>query len=125
MNTPEQVVQRQLDAYNARDVDAWLATYHPDAEHYELHGGRIARGRSELKQRIQIRFSEPDLHARLLSRTVMGTIVVDHELITRNFPEGRGHVEMICIYEVAFEVIVRATFALGEPMPEASTREHD
>lgn len=125
MNTPEQVVQRQLDAYNARDVDAWLATYHPDAEHYELHGGRIARGRSELKQRIQIRFSEPDLHALLLSRTVMGTIVVDHELITRNFPEGRGHVEMICIYEVAFEVIVRATFALGEPMPEASTREHD
>ena len=125
MNTPEQVVQRQLDAYNARDVDAWLATYHPDAEHYELHGGRIARGRSELKQRIQIRFSEPDLHARLLSRTVMGAIVVDHELITRNFPEGRGHIEMICIYEVAFEVIVRATFALGEPMPEASARDHD
>lgn len=123
MTTPEQVVQRQLDAYNARDVNAWLASYHPDAEHYELHGGRIARGRSELKQRIEIRFAEPDLHARLISRTVMGAIVVDHEHITRNFPEGRGHVEMICIYEVAADVILRATFALGEPTLEASARE--
>lgn len=125
MTTPEQVVQRQLDAYNARDVNAWLTSYHPDAEHYELHGGRLARGRSDLKQRIQNRFSEPDLHARLLNRTVMGAIVVDHERITRNFPEGRGHVEMICIYEVEAEVIVRATFAVGEPLPEARALEYD
>jgi putative hydrolase of HD superfamily len=125
MITPEQVVQRQLDAYNARDVDAWLASYHPDAEHYELHGGRIARGRSELEQRIQIRFSRTGPACPVTQPDRHGAIVVDHELITRNFPEGRGHVEMICIYEVAFEVIVRATFALGEPMPEASAREHD
>ena len=115
MTIPEQVIQRQLDAYNAKDVDAWLASYHPDAEHFELHGGRIARGHAELRQRIQVRFSEPDLHAHLLRRSVMGHIVVDHERITRNFPEGRGHVEMMCIYEVADELIVKATFVLGKP----------
>ena len=118
MTTPEQVVQRQLDAYNAKDLRAWLASYHPNAEHFELHGALFARGHSELQQRIQVRFSEPDLHAQLLSRSVMGNIVVDHERITRNFPEGRGRVEMICIYEVAAGVIVKATFALGKPTLE-------
>lgn len=115
MTKPEQVVQRQLDAYNAKDVRAWLAAYHPDAKHFELHGARLACGHAELQQRIEARFAEPDLHAHLISRSVMGNIVVDHERITRNFPDGRGHVEMICIYEVAGEVIVKATFALGKP----------
>ena len=30
------VVQRQLDAYNARDVDALLATYADDAQTFEI-----------------------------------------------------------------------------------------
>ena len=122
MSTPEQVVQQQLDAYNAKDVAAWLATYHPEAEQFALHGERLARGHAEMLARIQIRFAEPDLHAQLLSRTVMGNVVVDHERITRNFPEGRGHVEMLCIYEVAGGVIAKATFALGIPTLASSSK---
>ena len=29
--SPEVVIQRQLDAYNAKNLDAWLGTYAPDA----------------------------------------------------------------------------------------------
>ena len=29
------LVQRQLDAYNQRDLDAWLKTYAPDAQQFE------------------------------------------------------------------------------------------
>ncbi|MFC7419705.1 hypothetical protein ACFQNF_07405 [Iodobacter arcticus] len=54
-----------------------------------------------MRSKILIRFSEPDLRAELLQRTVMGPIVVDYERITRNFPEGKGTVEMLCVYEVA------------------------
>ncbi len=108
------MVQRQQEAYNRKDVDAWLATYAPDAEQHVLHGERLARGQDELRQRILVRFAEPDLHARLVSRTVMGALVVDLEEITRNFPEGRGTVEMLCIYEVAQGRIVRASFATGQ-----------
>ncbi|WP_109126642.1 nuclear transport factor 2 family protein [Dyella sp. C11] len=111
---PAAVVQRQQEAYNRKDVDAWLATYAPDAEQHVLHGERLARGQDELRQRILVRFAEPDLHARLVSRTVMGALVVDLEEITRNFPEGRGTVEMLCIYEVAQGRIVRASFATGQ-----------
>jgi len=39
----EQIVQQQLDAYNRRDIDAWLATYAADAEQYLLHGASFAR----------------------------------------------------------------------------------
>ena len=113
MSTPRAVIQRQLDAYNAKDIDAWLATYSADAEQFELHGARLASGHAEMRERMAVRFSEPDLHAELLSRQVMGGVVVDHERITRTFPEGKGTVEMLCVYEVANGVITRASFALG------------
>lgn len=112
--SPLAVVQAQLDAYNAKDIDALLATYAPDAQQYVLHGERLAHGHEELRPRFLARFAEPDLHARLLSRTVMGSVVVDFELITRNFPEGVGTLEMLCVYEVASGRIQRASFATDE-----------
>ncbi len=110
---PLAVVQAQLDAYNAKDIDALLATYAPDAEQYVLHGERLAQGHAQMRERFLARFAEPDLHARLLSRTVVGAMVVDSELITRNFPEGLGTVEMLCVYEVVDGRIQRASFATG------------
>lgn len=78
------------------------------------HGERIAQGHEQLRARYQVRFSEPDLHARLLSRTVLGSFVIDSEIITRNFPEGVGTLEMLCVYEVVDGRIRRASFAPGE-----------
>jgi putative hydrolase of HD superfamily len=57
---------------------------------------------------------EPDLHARLLGRTVMGNLVIDHEIVTRNFPEGLGTIEMIAMYEVSGDRIGRGWFKFGE-----------
>lgn len=111
--SPAAVVQRQLDAYNARDIEAFLAAYAPDAQQFELHGGLLCEGRAQLRERMAARFAEPDLHAELLSRTVMGRIVSDHERVRRNFPEGAGTVEMLCLYEVEDGLIRRATFGIG------------
>ena len=107
-------MQQQLDAYNAKDIEALINTYASDAEQYTLHGERLAQGHEQLRARFLARFAEPDLHARLLSRVVMGNIVVDYELITRNFPEGTGTVEMLCVYEVLNGRIRKASFAIGE-----------
>lgn len=115
--SPQAVVQTQLDAYNAKDIDALLATYAPDAEQYSLHGERLAQGHAQMRERFLARFAEPDLHARLLSRTVLGSTVVDAELITRNFPKGPGTIEMLCIYEVVEGRIRRASFAMGQKRP--------
>lgn len=113
------VIQAQLDAYNAKNIDALLATYAPDAEQFTLHGERLANGHDDMRARFLMRFAEPDLHARLLSRTVMGNVVVDFELITRNFPEGRGTLEMLCVYEVVAGRIRKASFATGEKKLDA------
>ncbi len=108
------IVQAQLDAYNAKDVEALLQTYAPDAEQFTLHGALLAQGHTELRARFLTRFSEPDLYAKLVSRTVVGNVVTDTELITRNFPEGLGTLEMLCVYEVINGRIQRASFAVGE-----------
>lgn len=112
--TPEQLIQQQLEAYNSKDISAWLACYHPDAVQLDFHGTVLARGHDEMQLRISQRFSEADLHAQLLKRIVMGEWVIDHELIQRNFPEGRGQVELLCSYQVKQGLIVKALFQFGE-----------
>ena len=44
----------------------------------------------------------------------MGSVVIDYELITRNFPEGRGTIEMLGVYEILNGRIQKASFAIGE-----------
>ncbi|WP_395705654.1 nuclear transport factor 2 family protein [Casimicrobium huifangae] len=111
---PAAVVQRQLDAYNARDIDALMATYAEDVEHYEFPSTLVAKGANDVRARLAVRLQESDLHARLLGRTVMGNLVIDHEIVTRDFPEGLGTIEMIAMYEVTGNRISRGWFKFGE-----------
>jgi hypothetical protein len=122
IKTPLSVVQAQLDAYNAKDVDALLNTYAPDAEQYTLHGELLAKGREQMRTRFLVRFEEPNLHAKLVSRIVVGSVVIDAELITRDFPEGLGTLEMLCIYQVLDGRIQKASFAFGEKTLHAPTQ---
>ncbi|WP_461602651.1 nuclear transport factor 2 family protein [Aeromonas rivipollensis] len=108
----EQIVQTQLDAYNSKDVAAWLATYADDAAQYSLEGEIIARDKAQMAANMVSRFAEPDLHATLLSRHSYDNVVIDHERVTRNFPEGPGTIEMLCIYLIEQGLIARASFKL-------------
>jgi hypothetical protein len=109
----EAVVQRQLDAYNARNLDALLAIYADDARMYEHPATLLAEGSTALRERFAARFQEPNLHAKLLKRMVMGNYVVDHERVTRTFPEGPGSVEMVMTYEVRDGKIIKAWAIVG------------
>ncbi len=110
---PAPLVQRQLDAYNARDLDALLATYAEDAQQFEHPSKLLASGHAQMRERFALRFNEPNLHAQLLNRIVMGNTVIDHELITRTFPEGPGTLEIVAIYEVQDGKITKAWFISG------------
>ncbi len=115
------LVQRQLDAYNDKNIDGWLSTYAKDAKQFSLHGECLATGHEEMRQRIAVRFEEPDLKARLVSRIAMGNIVVDHEVVTRNFPQGKGEMEMLCVYEIESGLIKTASFSFGQPKISGSS----
>lgn len=110
----EDVVKAQLEAYNSRDLEAWLATYSEDAEQFLLHAGSLAKGRDAIRKRMEDRFKDARLHAELIHRITVENVVVDHELVTRTFPDGPGTVEMVCIYEVQAGKIAKATFAIGQ-----------
>src|SRR5215212_1325901 len=97
--SPEAVVRRQLEAFNARDVQALMAIYAEDAQQFEYPDTLLASGAAQLRARFEVRFQEPNLHARLIHRTVVGHVVMDHEEVTRTFPEGVGTLEVVAIYE--------------------------
>ena len=110
---PASVVQRQLDAYNAHDIGALLATYAEDARHFQHPATLLAAGHTELGARFAARFAEPGVHATLLHRAVVGDFVVDHERVARTFPEGKGHIDLVCTYEVRNGKIVDAWILAG------------
>jgi len=74
----------------------------------------LASGASALRERFATRFQEANLHAALLSRILMGQIVVDYEEVTRTFPEGTGKIRLIMIYEVQSGRIARAWSIAGQ-----------
>ena len=113
----EDVVRRQLDAYNAHDIDAFMAVWADDAQYFQFPSTLLASGAAEIRARHIERFKEPNLFGHLIGRVASGNLVVDHESVTRTFPDGPGKVEVIAIYEVDNGKIARAWFRMGEPVP--------
>ena len=108
-------VQKQLEAYNARDIAAFMAWWSDDAQYYEFPNRLLASGAAAIRDRHIDRFKEPTLFGKLIKRIAVGNLVVDQETVTRSFPEGRGEVDVIAIYEVDGAKIVKAWFKMGTP----------
>jgi len=108
-NQPEAVVQRQLEAYNAGDVDAFLATYDPDIELFNFPGERHTQGLDAMRATYGKLFeANPGLHAEIRKRIVRGRYVIDHEAISGT-AQGLTF-EAIAIYEVRGGQIRRVWF---------------
>ncbi len=116
----EAVVKAQLDAYNARDIDAFMACWAENAQIFAHPAQLLAEGAAAIRERHVARFREPDLFGRLVGRLSVGSMVVDREVVTRNFPEGKGRIDVIAIYEVADGRILKAWFKMGEPVLDAA-----
>jgi len=110
---PEAIVQAQLEAYNAHDIDAFVATYADDAQIFEHPAKLLAAGPAQLRERYTARFKEPNLRAVVAKRIVMGNMVIDHERVTRTFPEGPGMLEAVAIYEVQSGKIAKVWLVMG------------
>lgn len=110
----EHPVRKQLEAYNARDIEAFMPWWAEDCQYFAFPSSLLAANAADIRARHVERFKEPDLHGELLSRIVVGNVVVDHETVTRTFPEGKGEVDVICIYEIEDGKIAKAWFKMGE-----------
>jgi len=110
---PETVVQAQLDAYNAHDVDALIAIYADDAQQFQHPATLLAQGSAQIRARFASRFAAAKPHARLLNRIVAGDMVIDHEIVSSAAAEGPGSVELVAMYRVEDERIAKAWFIFG------------
>ncbi len=116
--TPLQVVIAQLDAYNARDIDAFCATFTLDVAAYELDTGvERLRGHEGLRARYGPQFAaSPRQRSRVVSRQELGEMVFDLEFITGYEPAGLGQAapapfHMMAVYRVRGGLIDRCWFS--------------
>lgn len=109
-DTPEAVIARQLEAYAARDLDAFMACWAEDALFLAWPDTLIEDGAEAIRARHRLRFADDSLHAELLGRVAIEEVVIDHERVTRRYPEGVGTAEVIGIYEVREGLIRTAWF---------------
>lgn len=102
------VVQRQLEAYNAQDLDAFCACFADDCVLAELNGAVTQSGMAAIRARYADLFARyPENKARIVNRIVVGDVVFDHEDITRS-PSER--INAVAIYTVKNGLIARCDF---------------
>jgi hypothetical protein len=107
--TPEQVVQLQLEAYNAGDIDKFMSVFSDDIELWTFGEAQPwAKGKDAVtKVYAKLFENSPELHSEIITRTVIGNKVIDYERITgRN---GGDVLSLVMIYEVRDGKIFRAT----------------
>jgi len=105
-DSPEAVVQRQLNAYNARNLQAFIDTYSDDVELYNYPNQLIGKGMDALKRYESFFANTPNLYCEIKKRIVIGNKVIDHE----NVRAGTGTLNAVAVYEVKNGKIIKVTF---------------
>lgn len=108
--SPEQVVQKQLDTYNARNLEAFMSVMSDDVTLVNFKDQKtLASGHQQVKDIYANLFEKsPNLHSQVLNRMVLGHQVIDHERITGRMG-SKETIELIVIYEVKNEKITKIT----------------
>ena len=102
-------VEAQFNAYNAHDLEAFLACFSDAFKGYRMPTESPSTVGKEALSAFyaEHRFNNPALRAELLARTVIGNKVFDHELIYGLSPEPT---ESMAVFEVEAGLIKTAWF---------------
>ncbi|MGF2615275.1 steroid delta-isomerase [Rossellomorea vietnamensis] len=108
----EELAQKQLAAYNAQNLEAFLECYSDDVLVIEFPSNNVMyQGIEGMRERYGKMFQEnPDNHAELLSRIIKGNIAIDHEHVT-----GRANGKesfAVAMYEVIENKINKVWFVV-------------
>jgi hypothetical protein len=91
-------VERQVQAYNDRDVEAFVACYAQEVVFENADGEPQTSGRDEMRKRYGELFDRaPNLHADIPSRIRVGSYVVDEERVTGS---PGGDIHAVAIYRL-------------------------
>ena len=106
-SNPEVIIDKQLEVYNNRDIDAFATTYSNDIKLYSYPFNLLSEGQEAIQKQYGSFFKQtPDLNAQIMNRIVLGNKVIDKEKVTAN----GNTFYAIAIYEVNDEKISKVTF---------------
>lgn len=110
----QMIVQRQMEAYNRRDLEAFCSYMAPDIVTRLYESGEIlSSGIEQTRELYRRRFAEsPHLHLSVQARMVNDNVVVDREVIS-GF-DGGITIEAIAIHELRDGLIWRSSFIRRE-----------
>lgn len=105
--TPEMLAQQQLNAYNAHDLEAFLAPYAEDVEIYMFADKLEMKGKAGMRKAYQFVTSTPKLYCRLVNRIIEGNMVIDQEEV---WGFGKDPVTAVAIYIIEGGKIAKVYF---------------
>ena len=106
--SPEILVQQQLNAYNLRAIDAFLAPYADNVELYTFPNKLIGKGKEYMRKSYAQMFKQTsELHCEVTKRIIQGNTVIDHESVTGFGPKP---MTAIAVYTIEKNKIVKVHF---------------
>ena len=105
--SPAATVEKQIETFNAHDLEGFLALFAEDLEVSEIPAGTAApTGKARLRELYSARFkANPDLHASAEAQLVSGGFVIQKERIKGR--AGKEPLAAVTIYQVKAGKIVR------------------
>lgn len=102
------LVEEQLQAYNKRDIEGFLAPYSDSVELFSFPDKLLGKGKEGMRKEYGSFFkSTPNLHCEIKNRVIQGNTIIDQEKVTGM---GDRPLEAIAIYQVEGGKIRRVYF---------------
>ncbi len=111
---PSKIVQQYMEAYNRRDIEAFLSFKHPEFQSSLFDENIVlCANLNEATVIYTKRFREnTNLYVTTLGRIINDNIVIDNQLI-EGFDDGKT-IRAISIFELKNGLVYRASFARRE-----------
>lgn len=105
--TPEELANEQLEAYNNRDIEAFLVPYSDSVKVYNDQRVLLFQGKETMREQYEGLFDRtPNLNCNLLNRIAIGDTVIEHEEVTF----GDRTIYAIVMYRIALNKIQEVHF---------------
>lgn len=104
---PEDIVQKQVEAYNNKDIESFLNFYSDTVKIYNFPNQLEMDGKEAMRKSYTSFFNNAKvLHCTITNRIVQNNKVIDQELVKFNDTQFSG----VAIYEIENNKIIKVTF---------------
>lgn len=102
--------QKQLEAYNNRDIKAFMACYAENCTVEDGEGNVLMDSKQAMEERyLRLFEASPELHCRLVSRIALQNYVIDEERVTGH--QGKSEEKhVVAVYRIKDGLIEHVRF---------------